>query len=166
MKDRIFYYIFFIVLGIGSGIAFCTMFKGCSSSEYIDSTQSDTIRVSDTIVIRDTVRIDKPTPYYVEVVRIDTIAQIDTVTVTIPIERKTYQNEDYRAIIEGYKPSLISMDIYRKTTLIRDTIQINNTITRYKPPRWAVSVGPGVGYGPKGIQPYIGINVGYVIWSK
>lgn len=162
---KIFCHVFFFVLGIVSGIAFCTMFKACSSSGYVAS-QNDTIQMIDTVIIRDTIRIDKPTPYYVEVFRVDTIAQIDTLTVTVPIERKTYKNEDYEAIIEGYKPSLISMDIYKKTTLIRDTIQINNTITRYTPPRWAVSVGVGTGYGPKGIQTYIGINVGYVIWSR
>lgn len=164
MKDKILCVLIGFVVGaiVGSLVTF----RGCSSADHNHTVQSDTIRTSDTIIIRDTVRIKEPKPYYVEVVRTDTIAQIDTVTVTIPIERKTYQNEDYKAVIQGYKPDLISMDIYKKTTFIRDTIQINNTITKMKPPRWVISVGPGVGYGPKGIEPYIGINAGFVLWSK
>lgn len=153
---------------IGFIVASVVFFKGCDTPapEVKETIVSDTIRTSDTIVMFDTIRIYEPIPYYVEVVRLDTVAQIETVAVTVPIEQKIYQNENYKAVIEGYKPSLLSMDIYQKTTLIHDTIQINNTITKYKPPRWAVSVGPGVGYSPKGMQPYIGINVGYVIWSK
>lgn len=150
---------------VGALVGNLAIFRGCSSVDTNQTIQSDTIRNSDTIIIRDTIRIKEPKPCYVEVVRTDTIAQIDTVT--IPIERKTYQNEDYKAVIQGYKPDLISMDIYKKTTFIRDTIQINNTITRMKRPRWVISVGPGVGYGPKGLEPtYLNIIVGYVIWSK
>jgi hypothetical protein len=166
MKDRILYYVFFIVLGVGAGVTFGTMFKGCSSPEYTNSTQSDTIRISDTIVIRDTIRIREPKPYYVEVVRTDTLVFKDTLKVPIPIEQKTYKTEDYKAVIEGYKPNLLSIDLYKKETLIRDTVKINNTITKLKPPRWVISVGPGIGYGPKGVEPYIGINAGFVIWCK
>lgn len=164
MKDKI----FCILIGfvVGAVVGSLVTYRGCSSVEHTQTVQSDTIRISDTIVVRDTIRLDKPKPYYVEVVRVDTVATIDTITVTVPIEQKTYKNEDYKAVIGGYKPSLIYMDIYRKTTTIRDTVQINNTITKYKPPRWSLSVGPGVGYGPKGFEPYIGVNFGYVIWSK
>lgn len=132
----------------------------------VETLQSDTIRVSDTLVIYDTIRIKEPKPYYAEVVRTDTLIINDTVKIPIPIEQKTYQNEDYKAVIQGYNPTLLSMDLYKRETLIRDTLKINNTITKLKPPRWTISVGPGIGYGPKGVEPYIGINAGFVIWSK
>jgi hypothetical protein len=80
--------------------------------------------------------------------------------VIIPITRNTYKTEDYTAVVEGYRPRLISMELYPKTTTI------TNTITKIRSPRWALTVGPGVGYGPKGVQPYIGITVGFVLWSR
>lgn len=130
--------------------------------------RTDTIHTSDTIILHDTLRIEKPVPHYVEVIRIDTIAQIDTVTVTVQIERKEYKNEDYRAVIEGYKPVLLSMDIYKKEIHTYDTILVNNIInrTKIKRPKWAVTAGAGIGYTPKGVEPHIGFTVGYVLWSK
>lgn len=151
---------------VGAIVASVIFSRGCSNSAFPETLQTDTIRVSDTLVICDTIRIKEPKPYYVEVVRTDTLVINDMVKVPIPIEQKTYQNEDYKAVIQGYKPTLLSMDLYKKETLIRDTTKISNMITKLKPVRWVISVGPGIGYGPKGVEPYIGINAGFVIWSK
>lgn len=139
-----------------------------------------TIR-SDTVVIRDTIRMPVPKPEVITVVRYDTLrlqmeaaegitpdpATVSTTKqitpengVIIPITRNTYKTEDYTAVVEGYRPRLISMELYPKTTTI------TNTITKIRSPRWALTVGPGVGYGPKGVQPYIGITVGFVLWSR
>ena len=150
----------------GAIVVSIIFFQTCNNVGFPESLQNDTIRISDTVITHDTVRVREPKPYYVEVVRTDTLIINDTVKVPIPIEQKTYKTEDYKAVIQGYKPTLLSMDLYKKETLIRDTIKINNTITKLKPPRWVISVGPGIGYGPKGIEPYIGINAGVVLWSK
>lgn len=128
--------------------------------------KTDTIHTSDTIIIFDTLKIEEPVPYIVEVYKYDTIAKIDTLIVTVPIERKTYQDEQYKAVIEGYKPNLISMDIYNKNIYVYDSIFVNNTITKYKRPKWVLSGGVGVGYTPRGLEPYVGVNIGYVFWSK
>lgn len=164
MKDKIICTL--IGFLVGAIVVSVISFRGCNNTDFPESLQTDTIRVSDTLVIYDTIRITEPKPYYVEVVRTDTLVINDTVKVPIPIEQKTYKTEDYKAVIQGYKPTLLSMDLYKKETLIRDTIKINNTITKLKPPRWVISVGPGIGYGPKGVEPYIGINAGVVLWSK
>lgn len=139
----------------------------------------------DTVVIRDTIRPTVPEPEIITVVRYDTIRPrmkpvegitpvMATVTlhedtmpritpendVIIPITRNTYKTEDYTAVIEGYRPRLVSIEIYPKTT------NITNTITKTRSPRWALTAGPGIGYGPNGVQPYVGVTVGFVLWSK
>lgn len=128
---------------------------------------------SDTVVLHDTVRVPVPAAEVVAIVRYDTvwggIRQIeadgveDTVVritpendVLVPISRSTYRTDDYTAIVEGYRPRLVSMEIYRKTS----------TVTNIRSPRWALTLGPGVGYGPHGLRPYVGVSAGFVLWSK
>lgn len=139
----------------------------------------------DTVVIRDTIRPPVPKPEVITVVRHDTIRpQIkpvegitsDRATVTIPgdtmpritpenaviipITQNTYTTEDYTAVVEGYRPRLVSIELYPKT------MTITNTVAKTRSPRWALTVGPGVGYGPNGVQPYVGVTVGLVLWGK
>lgn len=81
--------------------------------------------------------------------------------VLIPIEQKVYKSEDYTAYVSGWRPSLDSIEVYKKHTTV------TNTVTKYKPPRWALTAGGGVGYTPdKKIVPYVGLGVGLVLWSK
>lgn len=77
----------------------------------------------------------------------------DSATVEIPIERRTYEGENYRAVVEGYNPKLVDIWIAAPTTTI--------TEVRTKTKHWSVTIGPQVGYGftPKGWQPYAGIGV-------
>jgi hypothetical protein len=133
----------------------------------------------DTVIIRDTIRPEVPKPEVITVVRYDTVRSQakpvegvtpDPATVTltedtipendviIPITQSTYKSEDYTVVVEGYRPRLVSIELYPKTTTI------TNTVTRS--PRWALTVGPGIGYGPNGVQPYIGVTVGFVLWAK
>lgn len=130
----------------------------------------------DTVIIRDTLLADIPPPVIKEVIKYDTVTirgrrdtltirdsikVIDSNKVVIPIEQKAYQTADYRAVISGWRPSLDSLQIYQ------DNITITNTITRYRNPRWAITVGAGVGYAPnKPVSPFVGVTAGYVIWSK
>lgn len=139
----------------------------------------------DTVIIRDTIRPPVPKPEVITVVRYDTVRpqakpvegvtpDLATVTlpedtipritpendVIIPITQNTYKTEDYTAVVEGYRPRLVSIELYPKTTTI------TNTITKTRSPRWALTAGPGIGYGPNGVQPYVGVTVGFVLWSK
>jgi len=159
------------------------LFRTCSPN----ATPHESTIQRDTIVIRDTIHPPLPKPEVNTVVRYDTVRPqakpIEGVTpalaivtlpedtipritpengIIIPITQKTYKTEDYKAVIEGYKPNLLSIELYQKNTFITNTV----TNTKYKSPRWVISVGPGVGYGPKGIEPYIGINAGFVLWGK
>lgn len=122
---------------------------------------------TDTIVIRDTIVKRVPQPYRVEVVRTDTVfipmPGADTVKTVIPIERKEYRDEDYYAVIEGFRPELVSMTVYPKTKYITDTKE--RTVT--KRPWWGVGIQAGYGYAPTINKPvpYIGIGIQYNLFS-
>lgn len=121
----------------------------------------------DTVVVRDTVRVEYPkevlqtvvrteyidVPVNVPVIERDTIR--DTVRVALPIEERTYSSEDYRAVVEGYKARLKSIEVYPRT------VYVNTTQTVRERKRWGVTLGVQGGYGitPQGYQPYAGIGV-------
>lgn len=81
----------------------------------------------------------------------DTTAVHDSILVEVPITEKTYTGENYKATIRGFEPELVDMWIKQKET----------TITVPYRKHWSVTIGPqlGVGYTPKGLQPYAGAGV-------
>jgi hypothetical protein len=128
-----------------------------------------TIVKSDTVFVRDTLILEIPIPETVTVVRTekvylpivgDTVFRDnrDTVLVEIPIEQKTYQTEDFRAVIEGFNPRLIELEIYPMTRYINTTIRTQ--------PKWAVTAGAGVGSNGKEVSPYVGVTFGRVLFSR
>lgn len=132
------------------------------------TTRTDIVRTEverDTIVVRDTI-----VQYYpqevervvvrterveVPIVHRDTIREF--VEVELPIEERTYLDEEYRAVIGGYNPYLKSIEVYPRTAYITTT----ETITKHK--RWGVSLGVQGGYGitPQGMQPYAGVGISF-----
>ena len=97
-----------------------------------------------------------PEPIGVQIER-DTIIVRDTIEVEIPITERTYLDEEYKAIVQGYNPILKSIEVYPRTAYITTT----ETIKERK--RWGVSIGIQGGYGitPKGYQPYAGVGVSF-----
>jgi hypothetical protein len=87
----------------------------------------------------------------------------DTLTVSIPITQKIYQDSTYQAWVSGYKSSLDSIKIYQPVTTITNTV--TNTAVQYKTKRWGVGVQVGLGVTPSKIEPYIGVGVTYNIFS-
>lgn len=123
-------------------VAFVSFFVGkrVAMSHFPDITE----RV-DTLVLWDTLTVDKPVPrdsiMYKTVTEYlpvhDTTFLVDSVLVDVPIERKTYQEDSvYYAVVSGFRPSLDTLKVYSKTV----TIEKTRTITSYKPYKW--SVGP------------------------
>lgn len=125
---------------------------------YVFVPTPEPVNLIDTVIVRDTIREQIPVPEYVNVIRYDTLRIHDTIYYPLPITQQTYLTSNYKAVIEGYKPKLVSLETYPKTTII--------TRTATKKPKWSITVGPGIGYGKNGIQPYIGISAGFVLWSK
>lgn len=126
------------------------------------STQEITYLPADTVIRIDTIRDTIPKLVHVHHYRTDTVTLKvagDTVyvAVEVPIERKTYATDDYKAIIEGFRPQLISMEIYPKTTIITNTEV--RTVT--KRPRWGIGVQAGYGFAGQKAVPYIGVGLQY-----
>lgn len=145
-----------LVLGIG----FFAGRRTCRPQQ-LEILRRDTVTVTDTIVR------EIPVPRTVTVVRIDTCylsSPTDTIRipVAVPIERKTYTTRDYRAVVEGYRPSLVEMQVYQKQQTITQTIPISN-----KSKRWGIGIQAGYGYIPivNKTALYIGVGVQYDLLS-
>jgi hypothetical protein len=119
---------------------------------------------TDTLVIRDTVREVIPSPR-ITIIKTDTlfVAVSDTVLIPVylPIQQKTFSTDIYTAVIQGYNPELISLEVYPTTKII------NNTETIVSVKRQRFGVGVHVGYGLSGgrLAPYVGIGVQYNLFG-
>lgn len=137
-------------------------FKG-QTEEWKDTTR---VTVVDTVVCRYPVARDSLVVRYVRVrvpVVRDTLHSIytDTIQVDMPITQKRYEDSTYTAWVSGYEPSLDSIRVYAR----KDVVTINKII-KAPPNRFVVSFNVGYGLTPQnGLQPYIGIGVGYKLFS-
>ena len=97
----------------------------------------------------DTVVVEKPMPYKVEVVRkvsvpvyvptpADTVvvARVDSVLVEVPVEveRREYKSDEYRAVVSGAKigdsrPTLESMEVYARS----ETRVVERSVPMFRP---------------------------------
>ncbi len=91
----------------------------------------------DTTVVVDTHIVERPVPVRVTVVDTmyaevrDTIRMNDTLYVSLPLERKEYRRDDFYAVVAGYNPSLIHMEVYPKTVYVteRETVRQRNYLS-------------------------------------
>jgi hypothetical protein len=122
----------------------------------------------DTVIIRDTIREAYPVEKvrYIDRVETETLylpGDTVKVAVEVPIERKIYETPDYKAEIEGFRPSLVSMELYRQTQAITQI----RTVAVPDRKRWGVGIQAGYGVGLQNGQvktfPYIGVGVSYDI---
>lgn len=131
----------------------------------------------DTIVVVDTFRTDMPKvteTRYVGYVKEKPVLIHDTAvierqpeiiylhndSVEIPLSQKKYSDSTYTAWVSGYRPSLDSIEVYRRTEIQREVVTL-----RKKAPRWGIGITGGYGYGTrnKGFEPFVGIGVYYRI---
>ena len=123
---------------------------------------------TDTVIIRETIHDTMPVPKYIKVVKhiTDTFKvvevihdTVDKAVVEVPITQKTYQTDDYKAVIEGYRARLVDMTTYPQTRYITTT----NTVTNVR--HWTITVGPQFGYGftsnGRGFYSGVGVTAGY-----
>ena len=82
----------------------------------------------------------------------------DSAKVVVPITERTYEDSTYKAVVRGYEPELVSLEVYRRIVYI-DRIE---TIERR--PRVVVSAGVYGGFGVKGADYGLGVSVGIPIW--
>lgn len=130
-------------------------------------TKQAEVIMADTIVVRDTLRIVETRVVKEEVVRyekvylqaIDTIFKIDSIGVIVPITERTYEDSTYKAVVRGYNPELVSLDMYLKE------VYFPKIVERKVKPKIVVSAGVYGGFGSKGADYGLGISVGVPIWS-
>ena len=126
----------------------------------------ETVVVTDTLTIRDTITKVKPVPQtcvvcdsiYVAVR--DTVTIRDTCYVALPREVKTYQDERYYAEVSGYQPNLDRIDIFEQTKII--TNDKTTTVTRKT--RWGIGIQVGAGVKlsrQTEWHSYIGVGLSY-----
>jgi hypothetical protein len=123
------------------------------------------IHTTDTVVVRDTVRETVLVPKVRYLTRVDTVllkVPGDTVEVPVlvPISHKVYEGEDYRAVVSGFRASLDTLDIFRKTQTVTNTV-VQRVEVPGKPKRWGIGVSAGYALTPQGVKPYIGAGISY-----
>ena len=123
------------------------------------------IHRTDTVVVRDTVRETVLVPKIRYLTRVDTVLLLvpgDTVKVPVlvPISRNVYEGEDYRAVVSGFRASLDTINIFRKTQTVTNTV-VQRVEVPGKPKRWGIGVSAGYALTPQGVKPYIGAGISY-----
>lgn len=154
---------------IGAVIAFLAMF-GVARCTHSGAGETPSV-VRDTLIVRDTVRIEKPVAKYTHITdtmlvfATDTVRVRDTVFVKIPVDTKEYSAEEYKLQVSGYRPELDWIEVYPTTTKVTET----RTIETLKKTRWGIGVQVGYGAALNGKQvvlsPYVGLGLSYNILS-
>ena len=123
---------------------------------------------TDTIRIKDTIRISTPKLVRSTLEKKDTIylskdVYIDSSKAIIPIRQNIYRDSNYTAFVSGYNAQLDSIYIYAPTTII--TREIERTITQTRLKRFNMGFVGGVGYGfmSKSVEPFVGFGLSYNI---
>jgi hypothetical protein len=149
----------------------------------------DTVYRVDTVILHDTIRIREPKPAAQKVVTHDTVwlplveeptdtmhlanqfadhrsngspcdyllSYVDSVPVVVPITERVYKDRTYTAVVSGYDPKLVSLDIYSEKSVVHHSTVV------YKQPPIALTIGPYVGFGNKGFNYGIALNLGVPI---
>ena len=124
---------------------------------------------TDTLIVRDTIREKYPvysTKYVTRTKLVevrDTIRQRDTLYQAVEIERRTYQGDDYRAVVEGWRPELAEIQVYPKTVYLQTEITQPPDTRRKTRLGVGFGVGPGVYWNGSAIQPGIGVTAGLAL---
>lgn len=80
----------------------------------------------------------------------------DSVDVIIPLTEKEYRTDDYRIVVSGYRPQLVSAEFYRRT----ETGVVNPPKPKKK--RWGIGLSAGYGIGLSGkTEPFLGVTLNY-----
>lgn len=108
--------------------------------------QTVKVPVKDTsrIIVRDTLHVTEAMP--------------DSVNVEIPITQKVYADSSYTAWVSGYAAQLDSISVVERTRTIVRTVPAEAS-------RWSIGLSTGYAVTPKGMQPYVGVGVGYRLWN-
>ena len=130
-------------------------------NDVVRDTIFDTIKVVKPLLVESTIVSHKivTLPRYNTIVkdsvvtRDSVILHHDSVDVVIPIEQKVYRDSLYTAWVSGYQPELDSIHIVNQQIHVKDMHNLGNNFT--------FGLQAGYGITPRGLQPYIGLGVGF-----
>lgn len=146
------------IIAFMCGLWLCLLITRCANKAATEQPIRDTI--VDTIKVVKPIAVDSVITRYkwvnVERVKDTTIVNevsevvFDTVQVMLSIESKHYTAESYDAWVSGYEPCLDSIKVYNREVIVKP-----------KQSRWSIGLQGGVGMTPRGVQPYVGVGIGY-----
>ena len=145
-KTNIIVFIVGAVLGLLSGFF---IGKGIYDRPIETKVERDTVTKWDTIphYYPKPVEVERLRTEYKFLTRVQPVGKTDTLTlhdsvlVEVPITSKHYNAPEYDAWVSGFEPSLDSIKVYQKETVITETI------TRMKPPnKWELDIVGGIDY--------------------
>lgn len=117
--------VFFHILVVVLTLAIVCLVRHCQGHDTIE----DKIEiVRDTVTIRDTIYIDAPIVKTRIVKDTIHIFDKDTVPVTMLVEQKVYEGNDYTAWVSGIDPTLDSIRVYSQTQVIKENVTITKNI--------------------------------------
>lgn len=123
MKKNLIYGALLLILGFVIGIL-CRPHR----IERVVDIQRDTTFIRDTHIIEKPVLVEQTSKETLLVEVHDTTRIHDILYIALPMETKVYAEKDYYAEVSGYKPSLDYLEVYPKTTTIKETI--TQTVTK------------------------------------
>ena len=144
------------IIAFVCGLWLCLLITRCTNKAVTEQPQRDTI--VDTRKVVKPIAVDSVITRYkvvnVERAKDTTIVNevsevvFDTIRVRLPIESKHYSTTNYDAWVSGYEPTLDSIKVYSREI-------------KPKQSRWSIGLQGGIGLTPKGVQPYVGVGIGF-----
>lgn len=139
------------------------------------SARTEVIERHDTTIIRQPIHVSAPEPVSrldLRFVLLPVVVPPDSVgvhpgdTLAVPVmeEMVSYENEDYRAVVAGIRPRLVSLDVWPKvvrTTAATQTLAVPNV--RRPHICFGLTAGPGVFWDGAAIRPGLGAAVGLTL---
>ena len=98
----------------------------------------------DTVILVDTLFIEKPVYRTKYITKVDTVYVNDTIPIALPVETKIYEDSTYAAQISGIKADLDWIKVYPKQTTIYEEKVLQMP---YKQPLFEFKPSVGIGYG-------------------
>jgi hypothetical protein len=146
-----------LIISLVIALILASYFLGRRTPTQVEIITTDTITVvrTDTIRVTEVKEIEKRVIDTILVAVKDTIILNDTTYIQLPREQKTYQGENYKVWVSGYRPKLDSLNIYEKTIIK----EVTNTIEK----KWGLGVMGGYGATKEGLSPFIGVGIYYKI---
>lgn len=107
----------------------------------------ETVRVP--VVVSHSEAVDAPAEIITMVV--DTVR--DTITAEVPVTQKVYVDSTYKAWVSGFRPSLDSIEVYRKSTTVE------RTVTKERKLSFGITTGAGVGVFSRKPDVFVGLGL-------